>query len=71
MGWGGERLGSVSLPPLRMVTGPVQHFRSAIFDAWRFSLFSRLSEKKVFVGWGVYFQGSLQPFYLVPPTGTR
>ena len=27
----------VSLPPLRMMTGPVQHFRSAILDAWRFS----------------------------------
>ena len=24
------------LPPLRMMTGPVQHFRSAILEAWRF-----------------------------------
>ena len=30
----------VSLPPLRMMTGPVQHFRSAILDAWRFSVFA-------------------------------
>ena len=35
----------VSPRPLRMMTGPVQHFRSAILDAWRFSVFSRLSER--------------------------
>ena len=51
----------VSLPPLRMMTGPVQHFRSAILDAWRFSVFAKLSETKGFLG-GEYadFQGSLQ-----------
>ena len=37
---GGEKgLVRVSLPPLRMITGPVQHVRSAILDAWRFSIF--------------------------------
>ena len=35
----------VSLPPLRMETGPVQHFRSAILDAWRFSVFVKLAER--------------------------
>ena len=36
--WDGDekRWVRVSLPPLRMMTGPVQHFRSAILDAWRF-----------------------------------
>ena len=29
----------VSLPPLRMMTGPIQHFRSAILDAWHFHVF--------------------------------
>ena len=51
----------VSLPPLRMMTGPVQHFRSAILDAWRFQVFAGLSERKGF--WGCEyadFQGSLQ-----------
>ena len=33
-----------------MMTGPVQHFRSAIWDAWRFSVFSRLSERQGFFG---------------------
>ena len=44
-----------------MMTGPVQHFRSAILDAWRFSVFSRLSERKGFLG-GEFadFQVSLQ-----------
>ena len=36
----------VSLPPLRMMTGPIQHFRSAILDAWHFHVFSKLSERK-------------------------
>ena len=44
-----------------MMTGPVQHFRSAILDAWRFHVFAKLSEQQGF--WGVEFadfQGSLQ-----------
>ena len=51
----------VSLPPLRMMTGPIQHFRSAILDAWHFHVFSKLSERKGFGG--VEFadiKGSLQ-----------
>ena len=61
--WDGDEKGwvRVSLPLLRMMAGPVQHFRSAILDAWRFQVFARLSERKVF--WGCEFadfQGSLQ-----------
>ena len=44
-----------------MMTGPVQHFRSAILEAWRFHVFAKLSERKGF--WCVEFadfQGSLQ-----------
>ena len=47
--------------PLRMMTGAVQHFRSAILDARRFSVFFKLSERKGFLGGGFAdFQGSLQ-----------
>ena len=48
--WDGNEQGwaRVSLPPLRMMTGLVQHFRSAILDAWRFHVFATLSERKVF-----------------------
>ena len=44
-----------------MMSGPVQHFRSAILDAWRIRVCSRLSERKGF-GSGEYadFQGSLE-----------
>ena len=65
-------MGSDILPLLRMMTGPVQHFRSAILDAWRFRVFSWLSERKGFLG-GEFsdFQGSLQLLSLVPPAGTR
>ena len=51
----------VSLPLLRMMIGLVQHFRSSILDAWRFSVFTKLSERKGFLG-GEYadFQGSSQ-----------
>ena len=47
--WDGAEKGCFrdSPPPLRMMTGPVQHFRSAILDAWRFSVFSR---RKGFLG---------------------
>ena len=61
--WDGAEKGwvRVSLPPLRMMTRPVQHIRSAILAAWRFQVFARLAEKKGFLG-GEYddFQGSLQ-----------
>ena len=51
--WDGDEKGwvRVSLPLLRMMTGPVQHFLSAILDAWRFQVFARLSERKGFFGW--------------------
>ena len=42
--------GFPSLPPLRMMTGPVQHFYSSILDAWRFSVFAKLSERRGFLG---------------------
>ena len=51
----------VPLPLPRMMSGPAQHFRSAILDAWRFKVFSGPSERKGF-GCGEYadFRGSLQ-----------
>ena len=61
--WDGDEKGwvRVSLPPLRMMAGPIQHFRTAILDAWRFHVFSKLSERK---GFGSVefadFTGSLQ-----------
>ena len=50
-----------SLSPLRMMTGPIQHYRSATLEAWHFHVFARLSERKCF--WCVEFadfKGSLQ-----------
>ena len=38
----------VSLPPLRMMTGPIQHFRSAILDAWHFHVFPNFLRGRVF-----------------------
>ena len=61
--WDGAEKGwvEVSLPPLRMMAGPVQHFYSSMLDACRFSVFAKLSERKGFWG-GEYadFEGSLQ-----------
>ena len=50
--WDGAEKGwvRVSLPPLRMMTGPVQHFRSAIVEAWRFHVFAKFSERQGFLG---------------------
>ena len=61
--WDGEERGwvRVSLPPLRMMTGPIQHFYASMFDDWRYSVFAKLSERKVFFGAEyVVFEGSLQ-----------
>ena len=61
--WDGGEKGwvRVSFPPIRMMSGLLQRFRSAILDAWRFKVFSRLSERKGFWG-GEYadFHGSSQ-----------
>ena len=48
--WDGDEKGwvRVSLPPLRMMTGLIQHFRTAILEAWHFHVFPRLSERKGF-----------------------
>ena len=50
--WDGEEKGwaRVSLPPLSMMTGPIQHFYSSILDAWRFGIFAKLSERKGLLG---------------------
>ena len=61
--WGAEEQGwiRVSLPPFRMMAGPIQHFRTVILEAWHFRVFSKLSERKGFLG--VQFadiKGSLQ-----------
>ena len=61
--WDGDEKGwvRVSLPPLRMMAGPIQRFRSAILEAWRFHVFAKLSERKGFGGVEFAdFQGSLQ-----------
>ena len=50
-----------SLPPLWMLTGPIQHFFSSILDAWRCRVFAKLAEREGFQGVQFAdFQGSLQ-----------
>ena len=61
--WDGNECGwvRVSLPPLRMMSGPVQLFRSAILEAWRIHVFAELSERRGLLGVEFAdFQGSLQ-----------
>ena len=49
------------LPPLRMVTGPIQHFRSAIWQAWQSKVAADLCKRKGFrSGFGVGIYGSHQ-----------
>ena len=49
--WDGEEKDwvRVSLPPLRMMFGPVQHFYSSLLDAWRYGVLAKLSERKDFL----------------------
>ena len=37
-----------SLPPLGMLAGPIQHFRSAILQAWHFKVTAGLAERDSF-----------------------
>ena len=72
--WDGDERGWLrpSLPLLRTMTGPIQHFFSSILDAWRYRVFAKLSERKGFLG-AEYadFKGSLQLLILFPPEGKR
>ena len=58
--WDGEDKGWV--PPLRMMSGPIQHFYASILDAWRESFFlPNYTRGRFFFGAEfVDFKGSLQ-----------
>ena len=61
--WDSEQAGWIrpGLPPLRMMTGPVQHFRSAIWQAWQNKVATALCKRKGFRGgFGVDIYGSHQ-----------
>ena len=46
--WDWEENGWVraALPPLWMLSGPIQHFQSAIFDAWQLNVSAQLADRK-------------------------
>ena len=48
--WDGEEKGwvRVSLPPLRMMSGPTQHSYSSILDAWRYCIFPSYTSEMAF-----------------------
>ena len=49
------------LPPLRMLSGPYQHFRSVIFSAWRGRVAGILTSRKGFRGGPLLdYQGTMQ-----------
>ena len=50
--WDSEQAGWIrpGLPPLRMMTGPIQHFRSAIWQAWQHKVATDLCKRKGFRG---------------------
>ena len=50
--WDSEQAGWIrpGLPPLRVMTGPIQHFRSAIWQAWLSKVAADLSRRKGFGG---------------------
>ena len=61
--WDSEQAGWIrpGLPPLRMMTGPTQHFRSAIWQAWQSKVATDLCKRKGFrCGFGVDVYGSHQ-----------
>ena len=50
--WDSEQAGWIrpGLPPLRMMTGPIRHFRSAIWQAWQGKVSTDLGKRKGFRG---------------------
>ena len=61
--WDSEQAGWIrpGLPPLRMMTGPIQHFRSAMWQAWQHKVATDLCKRKGFRGgFGVDIYGSHQ-----------
>ena len=50
--WDSEQAGWIrpGLPPLRLMTGPIQHFRSAIWRAWQDKVAADLRTRKGFRG---------------------
>ena len=61
--WDSEQAGWIRLghPPLRLMTGPIQHFRCAIWQAWQHKVATDLCKRKGFRGGlGVDIYGSHQ-----------
>ena len=56
--WDSDQAGWIrpGLPPLRMLTGPIQHFRGAIWQAWQHKVSTDLCKRKGISGW---FWGSI------------
>ena len=50
--WVEEQQGWIcaALPPLGMLAGPIQHFQSAIFEAWQLKVSAQLAEREEFQG---------------------
>ena len=67
--WDGNEGGwvRVSLPPLRMMTGPIQHFRTAILEAWHFHVFPSFLSGRVLGAWNLLILKVLYN-YLTRPT---
>ena len=61
--WDSDQAGWIrpGLPPLRMMTGPIQHFRDAIWQAWQHKVTTDLCKRKGFRGgFGFDIHGSHQ-----------
>ena len=71
--WDGAEKGwiRVSLPHLQIMTELVQHFRSAILDVWRFSVFPSFLRGRVFWVESLLIFKVFTTAYLVPPARTR
>ena len=71
--WNGDEKGwvRVSLPPLRMMSGPVQHFRTATLEAWHFQVFPSFLNAKVFGVWNLLISKALYNYLTRPTCGNK
>ena len=66
--WDGDEKGWIraALPPLGMMTGPIQHFHSSVLDAWRLRISALLAEGKGFGVQNSWISRALYSYLALP-----
>ena len=69
--WDGAERGWIrsSLLPFWMLSGPIQHFKSALFDAWQLKVGAQLADSKGFGVGSSWMHEDLHNYFTLPSCG--